>query len=236
MFLIKLNGVENPSITRTIAVPATLNFTQFHVALQIAFGWEAGHAWRFEVKSGVEEIDGPHDYLKRGPVRRFPYRCWQEDFLTLSDATVERNGSSHDAIERTAANVKLCDIFKRNPRALQADYAYDFGDGWQHKISFLGAAQPELLRAWKKMYTIPNDTMMCISGEVGSAQFIIAPKLIQVPRAIRAPKTVAALTVGPNSKNCFQSQRPPTPTVGRHGIRSNATTERSQGLSRGNGT
>jgi hypothetical protein len=46
-FKIQLQNVSNPTVWRRILVPSDLTFDDFHIAIQIAFGWEMSHLYFF---------------------------------------------------------------------------------------------------------------------------------------------------------------------------------------------
>ena len=49
-FKIQLKYTENPQIWRRLLVPDDLTFDDFHIAIQIAFGWENDHLYQFSPK------------------------------------------------------------------------------------------------------------------------------------------------------------------------------------------
>jgi hypothetical protein len=49
-FKIQIQGITKPPVWRQVIVPETFTFDQFHVVIQLAFGWEFGHLYQFSAK------------------------------------------------------------------------------------------------------------------------------------------------------------------------------------------
>jgi hypothetical protein len=61
-FKIKLEGTSKPPVWRRLLVPENYTFTQLHMAIQGAFGWENAHLFRFhDGYNGVISIGIPFD-------------------------------------------------------------------------------------------------------------------------------------------------------------------------------
>jgi hypothetical protein len=104
-FKITLKGIR-PQIWRRIQVPETYTFWDLHVAIQDAMGWFDGHLHEFEILNPATQRKN----LIGIPNEEFG---WGEETLP--------------GWER-----KIADYFSKEN--ISADYTYDFGDGWEHKI------------------------------------------------------------------------------------------------------
>jgi len=93
-----------PPIWRRIQVPETYTFWDLHVAIQDAMGWIDYHLHEFE-------LENPSTGL-----------------------TVNIGSPNEDFGEEVLPDggQKIADYFSMENRA--ADYVYDFGDNWEHKI------------------------------------------------------------------------------------------------------
>lgn len=94
-----------PPVWRRIQVPPTYTFWDLHVAIQDVMGWSDYHLHEFEIMN-------PSTGLKVN--------------IGLPDDEFGRK-------VLVGWNQKIADYFSiENPRA---DYVYDFGDNWEHKIT-----------------------------------------------------------------------------------------------------
>jgi hypothetical protein len=105
-FKITLKHTSDPKVWRRITVPSNISFYDFHVVIQVVFGWENAHLFVFSPKGWasypqIEEII-------------------DEDQELLSPDS------------QSADEVKLSDIFKKEKQKFT--YIYDFGDDWHHDI------------------------------------------------------------------------------------------------------
>ncbi len=126
-FKIALKGIE-PTVWRQIQVPETYSFWDLHVAIQDSMGWLDYHLHEFEL---IDPSTG--EQVSIGiPSDDF------EDF---------------DKIVLPGWELKIADYFAATN--VSANYEYDFGDGWQHEITF----EQIILRAKKGTYPT------CIAGE-----------------------------------------------------------------------
>ncbi len=105
-FKITLKGIK-PPIWRRIQVPETYSFWDLHVAIQDAMGWKDYHLHEFEI---------PH------PSTGEKVRIGHPDENT--ELFGQEILSEHEQ--------KITDWFSMENRV--ADYTYDFGDNWEHKI------------------------------------------------------------------------------------------------------
>ncbi len=105
-FKIKITGITKPPVWRSITMPANYSFYEFHIAIQVAFGWENYHLFQFS----------PKGYGSKPIIRELMN---DEDDFMFEEAL--------DAFE-----VKLSEIFTREKQKFT--YIYDFGDNWEHSI------------------------------------------------------------------------------------------------------
>ena len=108
VFKVKIMGITRPPVWRRLLVPAHFTFARFHQVLQIAFGWEDVHLYKFS--------DAPY-----GGTFEISIQKEESDF-----------GYFHRAQVYDAEKMKLSDYFSETQRDLI--YLYDFGDDWVHKI------------------------------------------------------------------------------------------------------
>ncbi len=100
-----------PSIWRSIRIPRTATFFDFHVAIQGAFGWEDSHLHQFFTANPFRRRPGQYRIIK--------YPIPDDDLFDDEKSIDERN-------------VLLGDYFHALGDALW--YEYDFGDSWMHAI------------------------------------------------------------------------------------------------------
>lgn len=109
---ISIQGTQ-PEIWRRLLLPETVTVTQFHEAIQCAFGWEDRHLYgiRCHDRSGEPRvIVGPDE--------------------------------AADGIDaEPAAGVVLAELIDPHGTELaDFEYTYDFGDDWTHKVELVGSA------------------------------------------------------------------------------------------------
>ena len=110
IFKIQIMGITKPPVWRRLLVPSHFTFARFHKVLQVAFGWEDVHLYKYS--------DAPYG----GTFEIIEQSEEDEDFL-----------DNFRSIERyDAEKLKLSDYFSESQRDLV--YLYDFGDDWVHKI------------------------------------------------------------------------------------------------------
>lgn len=108
---IKLKGVSKPPVWRSITAPSHCTFADFHLTLQIAFGWENNHFYRFSEKGWASReviTDSPEEQDSN------PFNP-----TTYLDPYEER----------------LSDVFYKAGQ--KYTYIYDFGDNWEHEIELI---------------------------------------------------------------------------------------------------
>jgi hypothetical protein len=103
-FKIQIKGITNPPVWRKITVPAKFSFYEFHIAIQVAFGWEDCHLFQFSPKG-----------------------YGSTPTINIPDEADYDYGESLNA-----EDVKLSEIFKKEKQKFT--YIYDFGDDWTHTI------------------------------------------------------------------------------------------------------
>ena len=110
-FKIQLKNISNPTVWRRVVVPEHITFLDFHLVIQLSFGWFDTHLFMFSPKgwgsSPLIEIPEPEEEI-------FPSFGGRAEKLD-------------------AAKVKLTDIFQIEKQ--KYSYIYDFGDDWKHEIT-----------------------------------------------------------------------------------------------------
>ncbi|KAG7086760.1 hypothetical protein E1B28_002692 [Marasmius oreades] len=138
-FEIELLGSCDPVITRTVDVPAWYTFQWFHFVIQYAFGpWQQCHLHEFSYSASEPNRTG---MISLDPPERTVLRIVAED--ESAEDMYMRGRYVHEN------QVKLCDVYDINGRyrglvdapdggVLPLEYLYDFGDNWEHLITFKG--------------------------------------------------------------------------------------------------
>jgi hypothetical protein len=98
----------NPSVWRVIQVPENYSFWDLHVAIQDAMGWSDCHL---------------HDFILKNPADG------REAHIGIPDEDGEF-GSDRELLTDWEQNISEWFTLENN----QADYTYDFGDGWEHTV------------------------------------------------------------------------------------------------------
>jgi hypothetical protein len=127
-FKIELHEIE-PLIWRRIQVPSDYNFWDLHVAIQDSMGWEDRHLHHFEIKG-----KGKRDAVQIG----IPdLEGWDDDMPEVFPGW------------EIMVKVYFNDL------GVEAEYHYDYGDSWVHKVKLEGIMYRE------KSIKYP----VCIGGE-----------------------------------------------------------------------
>ena len=113
-FKIKLVGSSKPPIWRKLEVPADCTFYDFHLVIQIAFGWENCHLFSFEPQ-------------RTGRNHRIGFR--------IEELREDSDPFWGDTEVLDADEITLDKIFNRLAKLI---YLYDFGDNWEHLITLEG--------------------------------------------------------------------------------------------------
>jgi hypothetical protein len=124
-FKISLKDIK-PPIWRRIQVPKTYTFWDFHVAIQDSMGWFDSHFHEFEITNPLTGLKT----LIGIPEEEFA------DYKVLP-----------------GWKIKIADYFLRENKS--ANYIYDFGDNWEHKITL------EKILPKENNVTYP----LCVKGE-----------------------------------------------------------------------
>lgn len=111
-FKIQLKGIAKPPVWRRILIADNYNFYDFHIAIQVAFGWGNAHLYQFS-PSGY----GSYPLIKD---------TMEDDF---EDPFFNPSGADNMDAEET----DLSDIFHSEKQ--KYTYIYDFGDDWIHQIT-----------------------------------------------------------------------------------------------------
>jgi hypothetical protein len=109
-FRIELLEIE-PLIWRRIQVPADYNFWDLHVAIQDSMGWLDYHLHHFEIK---------------GKGKRNEVQIGIPDFDDMED------------MPEVFPGWEIMVIAYFNDLGIEAEYHYDYGDSWVHKVKLEG--------------------------------------------------------------------------------------------------
>ncbi|OMP81689.1 putative protein y4hQ [Diplodia seriata] len=152
LLLVRLRFVTDPTIHRLLCVPSNLTFDRFHSVLRKAFGWADVHLHAFHVLDITGTL--PNPVMDGLPVEVFTLSTPDPDW------DYDMDGDNRDEGGYTLADIYDSDEFRGK---VKIQYEYDFGDGWEHDIQFLGKADPAMKRAMR----VPEHVQVfCISGEV----------------------------------------------------------------------
>lgn len=105
--------------TRTLVVPADINFYQLHRILQDSFEWHDEHLHQFVLEN---KRNSPAKIVK-------PYGM-EDDFMPADDLADMFPGFMKQEILNSAGTT-VSDVFSEYKKIV---YEYDFGDGWTHTI------------------------------------------------------------------------------------------------------
>ena len=117
IFKIKLEGSSKPPIWRKVKVNESITFDDFHIVIQIVFGWNNSHMYHFSPK-GFGSTPNIHYYYDDSDI---------DDYNTPSSIETFPFGKNYDA-----EKIKLKDYFTSIKQKMV--YIYDFGDNWKHTI------------------------------------------------------------------------------------------------------
>ncbi|KAL1733733.1 MM3350-like domain-containing protein, partial [Schizophyllum commune] len=137
IFDIELDGSRDPVIKRTVEVPASYTFQELHYVLQYAFAWQNYHLHSFTFYEPLppRRTDG-----------RFEPRIPKEALRIVGvEDEFEDDFGPAPLLDK---NVKLTDVYGARGRYRRRVgqegeippmlYEYDFGDCWEHTITFKG--------------------------------------------------------------------------------------------------
>jgi hypothetical protein len=108
----------DPPITRTLEIPVTLTLEQLHHLLQLGFGWEDRHLYRFARGGDVWGDEGSELYL-----------------CELDLAEAEPEDPPGRPVRRTRVGALLTDLGD------ELRYLYDYGDHWQLTLTLTGRGE-----------------------------------------------------------------------------------------------
>ncbi|MCG7280368.1 plasmid pRiA4b ORF-3 family protein [Chryseobacterium taklimakanense] len=127
---IKLNGSAKPPVWRKIKINSHDTFSQLHLAIQSAFGWQNYHLWQFADYTGM-----PRTVIREPDEEADWDDAFMDDFLPTGRPRPNR---------LNAASAKLSDYFKE--KGDKITYTYDFGDGWDHTAELLATDDDMVLQ------------------------------------------------------------------------------------------
>ncbi|MCJ1303582.1 hypothetical protein MMC08_006392 [Hypocenomyce scalaris] len=120
------NFIKNPPITRTLSVPATMNFWALHRAIQVSFGWQDCTQYRFDVGDTDKNPDSLHRKpllrLLSGPGKDTP--LWRSTFSQPTQCT---------------KLMPLSEVFEQEDyKDEKIYYQYDLLSNWDHTVEMVG--------------------------------------------------------------------------------------------------
>lgn len=110
-FKIQIKGITKPPVWRRVTVPANYTFWHFHIVIQVAFGWENAHLFKFS----------PKGFRSYPQIELIPEGGLDDFFESDRGEILE------------ARETALSEIFKTEGE--KYTYIYDFGDSWEHQIT-----------------------------------------------------------------------------------------------------
>lgn len=116
VFKIKVEGSSKPPIWRKVKVNESLTFDEFHLVIQILFGWSNAHMYQFSPKG-----------YGSSPNIRYNYKDDNEDWYEFSMPSDFPDEGFYDA-----EKIELKHYFETPKQKII--YIYDFGDSWELTI------------------------------------------------------------------------------------------------------
>jgi len=155
LFYIKLSSTDNPTITRTICVPADFTFEEFAEAINISFGWTGMQRRHFHFTSLVE-YDEESKTMMGG---KFVISVAEEGG-TLKDLGVERDNQA-DWLE---SEHTLHEVWGNREKwgKLECEYEYSASKSWMHRVICMGKVDHV---AKASFGASENTPVLCIAGE-----------------------------------------------------------------------
>ena len=144
LFKVTLRDIEDPQITRTLSCPADATFHKFHQAIIVSFGWALTHEYNFQVFN--KPVPAGPGFWDARPIAEFS-DFEPEDFPMIGIPNPPK------AAWKESSKVRI-DQYMAMPayKNKRLQYEYDFGDGWEHAIMFIGRGPK-------------TDKFVCIDGE-----------------------------------------------------------------------
>ena len=127
IFKIKLDGTAKPPVWRKVKVNESTTFDDFHIVIQILFGWNNSHMYQFSPKG-----------YGSTPNIRYQYEDDIDDYYTLSPTDTFPFGEYYDS-----EAIKLNDYFATPKQKMI--YIYDFGDNWKHLIELIDITDEKVM-------------------------------------------------------------------------------------------
>lgn len=188
LLLVRLVVSSDPTITRILSVPANFTLEKVAKTLVIAFGWATGrHLSKFELCAvPPQNADGTapkpvNRFLRKPLVEYHDAEGYQQATNTARDPFfmamfASRPGGTGTAYilpkNKRLDEVTLRDVFdtdEYHEGKTKLHWAYDFGDGWDHELHFMGVEDRALHAT---MGGIPRDggtatglVARCLGGE-----------------------------------------------------------------------
>jgi len=137
---VELGTYSDPRIYRELRVLSNITCHKFHKILQIAFGWEDEHLYVFNVYATWNDDEG---------VGRRMLVATIQDLGSTKEVQYCREDNpqmEHGTHELWTSSSRLTRLFKdvsSDATDIELVYEYDMGDGWEHKVTFNGIADPE---------------------------------------------------------------------------------------------
>ena len=107
-FKIQIKEIIKPPVWRRLLVPEDFTFYQFHLIIQVAFGWHDAHAYEFSPDGRLGD-------------------------LIIADKELYDTDFFEDDEIIDSKEITLSDIFKTEGQKFM--YTYDLGDNWEHLIT-----------------------------------------------------------------------------------------------------
>ncbi|KAL0578434.1 hypothetical protein V5O48_003584 [Marasmius crinis-equi] len=135
-FKIELLGSKNPVIARVVDVPAWFTFQWFHFVIQYAFGpWQQCHLHEFSFTEEKPNRSGMISFAPDQSVLRILSEGDEPSAFTRGRVMYEKNIKLEDVFDPAG---RLRSLVVRDGNVLSLKYLYDFGDNWEHLITFKG--------------------------------------------------------------------------------------------------
>lgn len=166
LFRVEQRTFSAPRIWRDIRVLSNITFHKFHKVLQIAFGWEDRHLYKFHVYApgGGRNHDSDYDEDDERELLETI-----SDVESIQDSRDMRYHMEQQGVPTTTENLitsqaRLKRIFGPECGRTDVVYEYDNGDGWEHTIEFLGVAASDLHERFFNQGVKAGQHSFCLQG------------------------------------------------------------------------